>query len=236
MEESRQNLKKVLSGLFSVIFIIAICVTIYLNQQFVKRQFNKARGVYYISQGDTAFRKMNLNKAIKFYNIGLKYYPQHYTAWCNLGNIYVNYEDYYSALHAYSQSFKHNPKMMIARMNYGLIASEKLGNFDIALDQYNKVIKIQRKLITIPYIYNNRVSSKLNKAIAYYNGSASGWWLSSTINSYEALYVRYNGDHGVSDMTSSDGVRPAVSIPASATIPLGCTGTSAETACVITLH
>ena len=169
MEESRHNLKRVLSGLFSVIFIIAICVTIYFNQQFVKRQFNKGRGMYYVSQGDTAYRKMNLNRAIKFYNIGLKYYPQHYTAWCNLGNIYVSYEDYYSALYAYSQAFKHNPKMVIARMNYGLIASEKLGNFDLALAQYNKVVKIQRRMITIPYIYNNRVSSKLNKAIAYYN-------------------------------------------------------------------
>lgn len=169
LEESGQNLKRVLSGLFSVIFIIAICIAIYFNQQFIKRQFNKARGMYYVSQGDAAYRKMNMNKAIKFYNIGLKYYPQHYTAWCNLGNIYVNYEDYYSALHAYSQAFKYNPKMMIARMNYGIIASEKLGNFNIALDQYNKVIKIQRKMFSIPYIYNNRVSSKLNKAIAYYN-------------------------------------------------------------------
>ena len=169
MEESRQNLKKVLSGLFSVIFIIAICVVIYLNQQFVKKQINNVRGVYYVSQGDTAYRKNNMNKAIKFYNIGLKYYPEHYGAWCNLGNIYVAYEDYYSALHAYSQSFKHNPKMVFARMNYGLIASEKLGYFNLALDQYNKVINIQRKMISIPYIYNNRISSKLNRAIAYYN-------------------------------------------------------------------
>lgn len=110
-----------------------------------------------------------MQKAIGFYNKGLKLYPQHYGAWYNLGNIYVAYEDYYSALYAYSQAFKHNPRMMIARMNYGIIASEKLGDFDTALKQYNEIIKTKRKLLSIPYIYNNRVSYKHNKAIAYYN-------------------------------------------------------------------
>lgn len=149
--------------------IVIICALIYYNQQFVKTQVNKARGMYYVAQGDKAYKKREMQDAIKFYNNGLKLYPAHYDAWCNLGNIYVAYEDYYSALHAYSQAFKYNPNMMMARMNYGLIASQKLGNFDKALEQYNKVIQTQRKTIVIPYIYNNKVSTVLNKAIAYYN-------------------------------------------------------------------
>lgn len=162
-------MKKLLSALFSLFVIAAICIAAYFNQQFVKHQADKVTGMYYVYKGDKAYKQMKMQKAIGFYNKGLKLYPQHYGAWYNLGNIYVAYEDYYSALYAYSQAFKHNPRMMIARMNYGIIASEKLGDFDAALQQYNEIIKTKRKLLSIPYIYNNRVSYKHNKAIAYYN-------------------------------------------------------------------
>jgi len=54
-------------------------------------------------------------------------------------------------------------------MNYGVIAAEKLGNFDSALEQYNKIIKTKRRIINIPYVYKNGLSTKENKAIAYYN-------------------------------------------------------------------
>ncbi len=162
-------MKKLLSALFSLFVIAAICIAAYFNQQFVKHQTDKVTGMYYVYKGDKAYKQMKMQKAIGFYNKGLKLYPQHYGAWYNLGNIYVAYEDYYSALYAYSQAFKHNPRMMIARMNYGIIASEKLGDFDAALQQYNEIIKTKRKLLSIPYIYNNRVSYKHNKAIAYYN-------------------------------------------------------------------
>lgn len=162
-------MKKLLSALFSLFVIAAICIAAYFNQQFVKHQADKVTGMYYVYKGDKAYKQMKMQKAIGFYNKGLKLYPQHYGAWYNLGNIYVSYEDYYSALYAYSQAFKHNPRMMIARMNYGIIASEKLGDFDAALKQYNEIIKTKRKLLSIPYVYNNRVSYKHNKAIAYYN-------------------------------------------------------------------
>ena len=132
-------------------------------------QIDKVRGVYYVYKGDKAYHNMKVQKAIKYYKKALALYPGHYGAWYNLGNIYVDYEDYQSALDAYSEAFKHNPKMMIARMNYGIISSEKLGDFDSALDQYQKVIETKRKLISIPYVYSNKVSYKENKAIAYYN-------------------------------------------------------------------
>lgn len=162
-------LKKLLSALFSLFVLAAIGVAAYFNQDFVIHQVNKVKGMYYVDKGDKAYRNLKMHDAIKYYNKGLALYPQHYGAWCNLGNIYVAYEDYHSALYAYSQSFKYNPRMMIARMNYGIIASEKLGDFDSAIEQYDEVIKTKRHLLSIPYVYNNKVSFKENKAIAYYN-------------------------------------------------------------------
>jgi superkiller protein 3 len=110
-----------------------------------------------------------MQQAIKFYNQGLRLYPEHYGAWYNLGNIYATYEDYYSSVYAYAQAFKHNPRMMIARMNYGIISSERLGDFDSAINQYDNVINTKRHLLSIPYVYNNKISFKENRAIAYYN-------------------------------------------------------------------
>ena len=147
-----------------------IAAAIYFNQQFVKTNIiDRTKGMYYVYKGDEAYRKMETNKAIKFYNKGLKLFPGHYSAWHNLGNIYVSYEDYNSALHAYSQAFKYNPKMMIARMNYGVVSTQKLGDFDSALAQFNQIVKTKRKELHIPYVFNNRISTKANKAIAYYN-------------------------------------------------------------------
>ncbi len=162
-------LRKLLSAIFALLVLAAICVAAYFNQQFTIRQVNKVRGMYYVYKGDKAYQNYKMPMAIKYYNKGLSLYPDHYGAWYNLGNLYVAYEDYYSALNAYEQAFKHNPRMMIARMNYGIIASEKLGDFDSALKQYNQIIKTKRHLVSIPYVYDNTISYKENKAIAYYN-------------------------------------------------------------------
>lgn len=161
---------KFITFIFTLLILAGIGAAIYFNQGYLKKNVvDRAKGMYYVHKGDEAYRKMNTNKTIKYYNKGLKLFPGHYSAWYNLGNIYVSYEDYYSALYSYSQAFKHNPKMMIARMNYGIVATQKLGNFDIAIDQFNKIVRTKRKLLSIPYIFNNRVSTKANKAIAYYN-------------------------------------------------------------------
>lgn len=162
-------LRKLLSALFSILVLAAICVAVYFNQQFTFKQLNKVRGMYYVYKGDKAYQNLKMPTAIKYYNKALSLYPEHYGAWYNLGNLYVAYEDYYSALNAYEQAFKYNPRMMIARMNYGIVASEKLGDFDSALKQYDQIIKTKRHLLSIPYVYDNKISFKENKAIAYYN-------------------------------------------------------------------
>ncbi|MCM1339605.1 MAG: tetratricopeptide repeat protein [Muribaculaceae bacterium] len=162
-------MKKLLSALFSLAVIGAVCAAVYFNQDFSMKQVNKVKGMYYVYKGDKAYRELEMQDAINLYNRGLKLYPGHYGAWYNLGNIYASYEDYYSSVYAYSQAFKYNPRMMIARMNYGIISSERLGDFDSALKQYDNVIKTKRHLLSIPYVYNNKISFKENRAIAYYN-------------------------------------------------------------------
>lgn len=51
--------------------------------------------------------------------------------------------------------------------------------------------------------------------VAYYNGSAANWWLRSPTASgtYDAWYVRYNGNRGHSNVINSYGIRPAIILP-----------------------
>lgn len=162
-------MKVKLYKLFLLLLALAAAAVVFFNQEWFLKQYDKMCSMYYIHKGDKAFARLKLQKAIDFYNSALKLYPEHYSAWFNLGNIYVVYEDYYSAVDAYEQAINYNPKMMIARMNYGIVSAEKLGDFDGAIDQYNEIIKTKRHLISIPFVYSNRKSYKMNKGIAYYN-------------------------------------------------------------------
>ncbi len=162
-------MKKFFSGLFTLLLIGAIAALVYLRPAFFHRQIDKVRGMYYVHKGDKALKKQKLQKAINYYNNALVLYPEHYGAWYNLGNIYVVYEDYYSAVDAYEKAFEYNPKMIIARMNYGIVSAEKLGDFDGAINQYDEIIKTKRHLLSIPFVYSNRKSYKTNKGLAYYN-------------------------------------------------------------------
>ena len=149
--------------------IAAIAAAVYLRPQFFQRQLDKIQGMYYVHKGDKALKRQKLQKAIEYYNRAVSLYPGHYSAWYNLGNLYVIYEDYYSAVDAYEKAFEHNPKMIVARMNYGIVSAEKLGDFDGAIDQYDEIIKTKRHLLSIPFVYSNRKSYKMNKGLAYYN-------------------------------------------------------------------
>ena len=162
-------LKKFFSVLLTLILIAGIGFLIYTHPHFFIKQVDKVRGVYYVHKGDKEYKKLKLQKAINYYTRAVTLYPEHYGAWYNLGNIYVVFEDYYSAVDAYEKAFEHNPKMMIARMNYGIVSSEKLGDFDGAINQYDEIIKTKRHLLSIPFVYSNRKSYKVNKGLAYYN-------------------------------------------------------------------
>lgn len=162
-------MRKFLSFLFTLLIIGGIGFLIWKHPEFCQKQVDKIRAVWYVYQGDKALKKLKIQKAINFYTRAVALYPEHYGAWYNLGNIYVVYEDYYSAVDAYEKAFEINPKMIVARMDYGIVSAEKLGDFDGAIDQYNKILNTKRTLITIPFVYSNRRSYKMNKGIAYYN-------------------------------------------------------------------
>lgn len=162
-------MKKFFSGLFTLLILAGIGFLGYTHRAFVHKQLDKVQGVYYVFKGDKELRKHKLQKAINYYTRAVKLYPEHYGAWYNLGNIYVVYEDYYSAVDAYEEAFEHNPKMMVARMNYGIVSSEKLGDFDGAIKQYDEILQTKRHLLSIPFVYSNRKSYKMNKGLAYYN-------------------------------------------------------------------
>ena len=111
--------------------------------------------MYLVWKGDRALRKLEIQKAIGYYLNGLELYPGHYGAWFNLGNIYVLYEDYYSAVDAYEHAIQHNPKYVMARMNLGIVYSEDLGFFDEAIEQFDTITQIRLLKLWIPFVYSN---------------------------------------------------------------------------------
>ena len=150
-----------------LLLLLVYCFTI--GRDFGVKQLNKVKGMYYVNMGDKAFKRHNMQDAINAYQKGLELFPGHYEAWLNLGNIYVAYEDYYSATQAYENAILAKNNYTIARMNLGIITAEKLGNFDSAINQYQSIIDSKQRFITIPFVYDNKKSETANKAIAYYN-------------------------------------------------------------------
>lgn len=150
--------------------VICIILLLLFGRDLVRTYvINRALGVYYVFKGDRAYRKHKLAYSIQYYNKGLEYFPGHYTAWHNLGNIFVAYEDYYSAVDAYKKAIEYNPRYTMARMHLGIIEAEKLGNFDEAIAQYDAIINLKNKVWAIPFLFSNKKSSKQNKGIALYN-------------------------------------------------------------------
>ena len=184
-------MKKFFSGLLTLFVFAAFGAAIYFYPEFFQRQIDKVQGIYFVHKGDKALKKEKLQKAIEYYNRAVKLYPGHYGAWYNLGNLYVIYEDYYSAVDAYEKAFEYNPKMVIARMNYGIVSAEKLGDFDGAIDQYNEIIKTKRHLLSIPFVYSNKKSYKVNKGLAFYNKGVAYKQKSVFLNSEYEMRRQY---------------------------------------------
>ena len=69
----------------------------------------------------------------------------------------------------------------------------------------------------LAYFENGTGQSALNKRIANYNGSATGWWLRSPYTSYTiyAWVVRTSGGYGSYFCTDTYGIRPALVLPSS---------------------
>lgn len=164
------KLFKFLFSKTSIVILSIICgFCLFFYWGWFEKQYDKCVGMYYVYEGDQAYKKENLQKAIDFYVRGLNLYPEHYGAWYNLGNIYVQYEDYYSAADAYEKAIEHNHKYTVARMNLGIISTEKLGNFNESINQYKAIIGTRKHLWFIPFVFSNLKSEKTNRGLAYYN-------------------------------------------------------------------
>ena len=156
---------RIISGILLLLFLLSI----FLFFDFYVRQLNKGVSFYWVYRGDKYYKNNKTQKAIDCYKKALVYYPDHYKARYNLANIYVVYEDYYSALEQYARTLDIKPDFMIARIDYALVLSSATFNHDRAIEEYQKAIDKKPKWVYIPFFINNRKTYKYNTGIAYYN-------------------------------------------------------------------
>lgn len=161
----KKTVPKVIAGIFILLFLLSL----FVFWGWYVKQVDKGWGLYYVYKGDKAYRAHKLEKAIKFYKMGLEKYPEHSLARCNLGNIYVKYEDYFSAVEEYEEALKYDPKYIVCRMNLGIVSAEKLSDFDKAIREYQTILDTKRVTVHIPLIFDSVKSTKENKTIALYN-------------------------------------------------------------------
>ena len=155
--------------LISFLLLALFVLSIFLFFDNYVRQIKKGVSFYWVYRGDKFYKKDKPQNAIECYQKALRYYPEHFRARYNLANIYVVYEDYYSALEQYAKALEYKPDFMVARIDYALVLSSATFNHDKAIEQYQKAIDKKPKWIYIPFIINNKKVYKYNKAIAYYN-------------------------------------------------------------------
>lgn len=159
---------KITKVILSILFVTVIA-SMFIYKDWYVKQYNKCVGFYYVNKGDKAYKNRKYQKAIDYYRTALLYYPEHSRASCNLGNIYVSFENYFDAVNAYENALKYSPDFMVCRMDLGIILAEKMADYDKAIQEYGRVINTNPFLINIPLVYNNKKTTKINKGIAYYN-------------------------------------------------------------------
>lgn len=168
MYKIRRIFESTLVRVMSLVLIVSFVLSGFFFYDFYKVQINKIKGYYWVHQGDVAYKKRDLQRAVNCYEYGIKLHPKHYRAMYNLANIYVAYEDYYSALKNYEKALLVRPDYEVARIDYAIILSETYRT-DEAIEQYKKVINNKPKFYKIPFIVDNKKSYYHNKGVAYYN-------------------------------------------------------------------
>lgn len=163
-------LKLKITKVVFALLLLCFIASLYFCKDWYIEQYHKCIGFYYVSKGDKAYREFKYQRAVDYYRLALKYYPSHSAASCNLGNIYVSFENYYEAVNAYENALKHNPDYVVCRMDLGIILSEKMADYDKAIQEYGRIVNTNPLLkINIPFVYNNVKSTETNKGLAYYN-------------------------------------------------------------------
>lgn len=148
--------------------LVIVFVGFVVRKPFIK-MIDRLQGFYFVNQADREFKHLRLDKAIYYYNKALSLYPEHSKARCNLGNIYLLYEDYESASQEYEEALRYSPNFTTCRMDLGIVKSEKMSEYDDAIQNYIHITKQRIPWIYIPYFYTKRNSEKINRGIAYYN-------------------------------------------------------------------
>ncbi len=152
-----------------LLLMIALIASLYFYKDWYIRQYHKCVGFYFVNKGDNEFKKRRYQKAIDYYRAALSHYPGHSGASCNLGNIYVSFENYSQAVDAYENALKYNPDFVGCRMDLGIILAEKMADYDKAIQEYGRVIDSKQLALHIPFVYNNKKTIQINKGLAYYN-------------------------------------------------------------------
>ena len=168
MEKLKKILHSTMTKVISTVLVISFVLSGFFFFDFYLIQYNKIKGYWWVFQGDKALKKQDLQKAINCYERGVKLHPGHYKAMYNLANIYVVYEDYYSALKNYKKALLVKPEYEIARIDYAIILT-KTYEIDSAIDEYKKVIEKRPRFLKIPFLIDTKKSYTYNKGVAYYN-------------------------------------------------------------------
>ncbi len=152
-------------------FLIVVCLiaSFFLFKDFYIHQWHKIQSYYYVYLGDKAYKARHPQEAINNYTRALELHPKHVKARYNLANLYVAYEDYYSAISNYKKALELKPDFMIARIDYAIVLSETTFNYDKAIQEYQYAIDHPPKWMYIPFIIDNKKTYKYNKGVAYYN-------------------------------------------------------------------
>ena len=153
----------------SSLLVLCLIGGYFIFPDFYKTQWHKIQSFYYVYKGDKAYKRHEPQRAINNYTKALELHPKHVRARYNLANLYVAYEDYYSALENYKRALELKPDFMIARIDYAIVLSEATFNYDKAIDEYDKAVKNAPKWMYIPFIIDNKKTYKYNRGIAYYN-------------------------------------------------------------------
>lgn len=143
---------------------VAICAFIlFFFWDFIIMSFHQGIAFYLVEKGDKAYQNAQYVEAINDYEEALRFYPEHYRARYNLGNIYVAYEDYERAAECYEEALNCKEDFLKARINFGIILADGLKQIDDAIAQYK--IAVKTNSLNPAKIKENEE----DKAIAYYN-------------------------------------------------------------------
>lgn len=160
---------KILKNTLKLLVLLGIIFLIFVFSDVIFKYVVHGKSFYNVYLGDKEYEKGNYAEAIEFYDKALELYPKHIKARYNLANIYVNFEDFQSAVKEYKHVLKYEPDHLNSRINMGIVLSEELLEFDQAIEQYKKVVNTKPRFINIPLIYDNRKYIMNAKAVAYYN-------------------------------------------------------------------